>query len=89
MNVIFEFLSGKFHFFFFFLQDLRKEVEKLRNEVNEREKAVENRYKRLLSESNKKLHSQEQVIRSPAERAIQEDLLLQVPYFFFLLYFIF
>nr|XP_036878132.1 CDK5 regulatory subunit-associated protein 2 isoform X3 [Manis javanica] len=59
------------------IQDLRKEVEKLRNEVNEREKAVENRYKRLLSESNKKLHSQEQVIRSPAERAIQEDLLLQ------------
>ncbi|KAM9082890.1 CDK5 regulatory subunit-associated protein 2 isoform 6-T6 [Megaptera novaeangliae] len=58
-------------------QDLRNEVEKLRNEVNEREKAVENRYKSLLNESNKKLHSQEQVIRSLTESASQKDLLLQ------------
>ncbi|XP_057404337.1 CDK5 regulatory subunit-associated protein 2 isoform X5 [Balaenoptera acutorostrata] len=57
--------------------DLRNEVEKLRNEVNEREKAVENRYKSLLNESNKKLHSQEQVIRSLTESASQKDLLLQ------------
>ncbi|XP_026960854.1 CDK5 regulatory subunit-associated protein 2 isoform X3 [Sagmatias obliquidens] len=57
--------------------DLRNEVEKLRSEVNEREEAVENRYKSLLSESNKKLHSQEQVIRSLTESASQKDLLLQ------------
>ncbi|XP_060010481.1 CDK5 regulatory subunit-associated protein 2 isoform X1 [Lagenorhynchus albirostris] len=57
--------------------DLRNEVEKLRSEVNEREKAVENRYKSLLNESNKKLHSQEQVIRNLTESASQKDLLLQ------------
>ncbi|XP_007451558.1 PREDICTED: CDK5 regulatory subunit-associated protein 2 isoform X2 [Lipotes vexillifer] len=57
--------------------DLRNEIEKLRNEVNEREKAVENRYKSLLNESNKKLHSQEQVIRSLTESASQKGLLLQ------------
>uniref|UniRef100_A0A8C2P537 CDK5 regulatory subunit-associated protein 2 n=1 Tax=Capra hircus TaxID=9925 RepID=A0A8C2P537_CAPHI len=59
------------------LHDLRNEVEKLRNEVSEREKAVENCYKSLLSESNKKLQSQEQVIRSLRESAAQKDLLLQ------------
>ncbi|XP_044796462.2 CDK5 regulatory subunit-associated protein 2 isoform X4 [Bubalus bubalis] len=59
------------------IHDLRNEVEKLRNEVNEREKAVENCYKSLLSESNKKLQSQEQVIRSLRESAAQKDLLLQ------------
>ncbi|XP_040097709.1 CDK5 regulatory subunit-associated protein 2 isoform X3 [Oryx dammah] len=59
------------------LHDLRNEVEKLRNEVNEREKAVENCYKSLLSESNKKLQSQEQVIRSLRESTAQKDLLLQ------------
>ena len=47
--------------------------------MNEREKAVENCYKSLLSESNKKLQSQEQVIRSLRESAAQKDLLLQVP----------
>ncbi|XP_017908180.1 PREDICTED: CDK5 regulatory subunit-associated protein 2 isoform X1 [Capra hircus] len=59
------------------LHDLRNEVEKLRNEVSEREKAVENCYKSLLSESNRKLQSQEQVIRSLRESAAQKDLLLQ------------
>ncbi|XP_057577655.1 CDK5 regulatory subunit-associated protein 2 isoform X4 [Hippopotamus amphibius kiboko] len=59
------------------IHDLRNEVEKLRNEVNEREKAVENRYKNLLNESNKKLHSQEHVIRSLTESAGQKDMLLQ------------
>lgn len=59
------------------IQDLRNEVEKLCNEVNEREKAVENRYKSLLSESNNKLHGQEQVIRHLIESANQKDLLLQ------------
>ncbi|XP_032162924.1 CDK5 regulatory subunit-associated protein 2 isoform X6 [Mustela erminea] len=58
-------------------QDLRNEVEKLRDEVNEREKAVENRYKSLLSESNKKLHSQEQMIRSLTGSIDPKDLLLQ------------
>ncbi|XDA71753.1 hypothetical protein R6Z07M_002030 [Ovis aries] len=59
------------------LHDLRNEVEKLRSEVSEREKAVENCYRSLLSESNKKLQSQEQVIRSLRESAAQKDLLLQ------------
>lgn len=61
------------NFFFSFWQDLRNEVEKLCNEVNEREKAVENHYKNLLSESNKKLHSQEQVISHLTESTIQKD----------------
>lgn len=55
------------------IHDLRNEVEKLRNEVNEREKAVENHYKSLLSESNKKLHSQEQVISRLTESTNQKD----------------
>ncbi|XP_036185728.1 CDK5 regulatory subunit-associated protein 2 isoform X4 [Myotis myotis] len=55
------------------IHDLRNEVEKLRNEVNEREKAVENHYKSLLSESNRKLHSQEQVISRLTESANQKD----------------
>ncbi|XP_069332824.1 CDK5 regulatory subunit-associated protein 2 isoform X2 [Eulemur rufifrons] len=59
------------------IRDLRNEVEKLRNEVNEKEKAVENRYKSLLNESNKKLHSQEQLIKHLTESANQKDLLLQ------------
>ncbi|XP_046924595.1 CDK5 regulatory subunit-associated protein 2 isoform X5 [Lynx rufus] len=59
------------------LQDLRNEVEKLRDEVNEREKAVENRYKSLLSESNKKSHSQEQMIRSLTGSMNPKDLLLR------------
>ncbi|XP_040487731.1 CDK5 regulatory subunit-associated protein 2 isoform X2 [Ursus maritimus] len=59
------------------IRDLRNEVEKLRDEVNEREKAVENRYKSLLSESNKKLHSQEQLIRSLTGSIDPKDLLLQ------------
>ncbi|XP_058379877.1 CDK5 regulatory subunit-associated protein 2 isoform X2 [Diceros bicornis minor] len=59
------------------IHDLRNEVEKLRNEVKEGEKAVENRYKSLLSESNQKLHSQEQVIRRLTESASQKDSLLQ------------
>uniref|UniRef100_A0A2K6T4M5 CDK5 regulatory subunit-associated protein 2 n=1 Tax=Saimiri boliviensis boliviensis TaxID=39432 RepID=A0A2K6T4M5_SAIBB len=59
------------------IRDLRNEVEKLRNEVNEREKAMENRYKNLLSESSKKLHSQEQAIKHLTESTSQKDLLLQ------------
>ncbi|XP_054376516.2 CDK5 regulatory subunit-associated protein 2 isoform X4 [Pongo abelii] len=59
------------------IRDLRSEVEKLRNEVNERETAVENRYKSLLSESNKKLHNQEQVIKHLTESTNQKDVLLQ------------
>lgn len=56
--------------------------------MNEREKTVENRYKSLLSESNKKSHSQEQLIRHLTESSNQrgKDLLLQVPNLFFLLY---
>ncbi|XP_046924604.1 CDK5 regulatory subunit-associated protein 2 isoform X6 [Lynx rufus] len=59
------------------IHDLRNEVEKLRDEVNEREKAVENRYKSLLSESNKKSHSQEQMIRSLTGSMNPKDLLLR------------
>uniref|UniRef100_A0A2K6BDS9 CDK5 regulatory subunit-associated protein 2 n=1 Tax=Macaca nemestrina TaxID=9545 RepID=A0A2K6BDS9_MACNE len=59
------------------IRDLRNEVEKLRNEVNEREKAMENRYKNLLSESSKKLHNQEQVIKHLTERTNHKDVLLQ------------
>ncbi|XP_073872795.1 CDK5 regulatory subunit-associated protein 2 isoform X11 [Macaca fascicularis] len=59
------------------IRDLRNEVEKLRNEVNEREKAMENRYKNLLSESSKKLHNQEQVIKHLTERTNHKDMLLQ------------
>ncbi|KAM5331235.1 CDK5 regulatory subunit-associated protein 2 isoform 2-T2 [Glossophaga mutica] len=61
------------------VHDLKNEVEKLRNEVSEREKAVENCYKSLLSESNKKLHSQEQMIKHLTESIDQKDkdLLLQ------------
>ncbi|XP_004411600.1 PREDICTED: CDK5 regulatory subunit-associated protein 2 [Odobenus rosmarus divergens] len=59
------------------IHDLRNEVEKLRDEVNEREKAVENHYKSLLNESNKKLHSQEQMIRSLTGSIDPKDLLLQ------------
>ncbi|XP_039090553.1 CDK5 regulatory subunit-associated protein 2 isoform X3 [Hyaena hyaena] len=59
------------------VHDLRNEVEKLRDEVNEREKAAENRYKSLLSESNKTLHCQEQMIRSLTGSINPKDLLLQ------------
>ena len=63
-----------------------REKRKLLHEVSEREKAVENCYKSLLSESNRKLQSQEQVIRSLRESAAQKDLLLQVPRFHFCIY---
>ncbi|XP_042636312.1 CDK5 regulatory subunit-associated protein 2 [Orycteropus afer afer] len=56
--------------------DLGNQVEKLRGEVNKREKAVEKRYQSLLSESNKKLHSQEQEIKRLTETVNQKDLLL-------------
>lgn len=59
------------------IRDLRNEVEKLCNEVNEREKAMENRYKNLLSESSKKLHNQEQVIKHLTESTNHKDMLLQ------------
>ncbi|XP_019503803.1 PREDICTED: CDK5 regulatory subunit-associated protein 2 isoform X1 [Hipposideros armiger] len=61
------------------IPDLRNEAEKLRNKVNEKEKAVENHYKSLLSESNEKLYSQGQVIRclTGSTSHADEDLLLQ------------
>ncbi|XP_037706849.1 CDK5 regulatory subunit-associated protein 2 isoform X3 [Choloepus didactylus] len=59
------------------IHDLRNQVEKLHDQVNEGEKAVENCYKNLLSESNQKLHSQEQMIKYLMESANQKDLLLQ------------
>ncbi|GAB1288590.1 CDK5 regulatory subunit-associated protein 2 [Apodemus speciosus] len=59
------------------IHDLRNEVEKLRKEVCEREKAVEKLYKNLPGESNPKFRTQEQVVRSLTGSASQEDLLLQ------------
>ncbi|OBS64206.1 hypothetical protein A6R68_07254, partial [Neotoma lepida] len=59
------------------IHDLRNEVKKLRNEVNEKEKAVEKHYKSLLSESNRKFHTQEQAIRFLTESGSQKDLMLQ------------
>lgn len=59
------------------IHDLRNEVEKLRKEVCEREKAVEKHYKSLPGESSTKFHSQEQVVKGLTESASQEDLLLQ------------
>lgn len=59
------------------IHDLRNEVEKLRKEVCEREKAVEKHYKSLPGESSSKFHSQEQVVKGLTESASQEDLLLQ------------
>ncbi|XP_006865738.1 PREDICTED: CDK5 regulatory subunit-associated protein 2 [Chrysochloris asiatica] len=57
--------------------DLRNQVEKLRDEMIEREKVVENRYKSLLTESNLKAHSsQEQEIERLTESLNQKDLLL-------------
>ncbi|NP_001300691.1 CDK5 regulatory subunit-associated protein 2 isoform 2 [Mus musculus] len=58
-------------------EDLRNEVEKLRKEVSEREKAVEKHYKSLPGESKTKFHTQEQVVRSLTGSGSQEDLLLQ------------
>nr|XP_019586758.1 PREDICTED: CDK5 regulatory subunit-associated protein 2 isoform X2 [Rhinolophus sinicus] len=61
------------------IHDLRNEVEKLRNEVNEREKAVENHYKSLASESHQTLYSQGPVIGRLTGSASQmdKDVLLQ------------
>ncbi|KAM6170018.1 LOW QUALITY PROTEIN: CDK5 regulatory subunit-associated protein 2 [Rhynchocyon petersi] len=56
--------------------DLRNQVEKLCEEAIERENAMEYQYRRLLSESNKKLHSQEQKIKHLTESVNQKDLLL-------------
>ncbi|XP_006890813.1 PREDICTED: CDK5 regulatory subunit-associated protein 2-like [Elephantulus edwardii] len=58
------------------IRDLTNQVEKLCDRMNERERAVENRYKSLLSENNKKLHSQEQTIQRLTESVNQKDLLL-------------
>ncbi|XP_058158463.1 CDK5 regulatory subunit-associated protein 2 isoform X3 [Dasypus novemcinctus] len=59
------------------IHDLRNQVEKLCDQVNEREKAVENRYKNLLSEHNQKLHSEEQKIKYLTGNANPKDLWLQ------------
>ncbi|XP_045152492.1 CDK5 regulatory subunit-associated protein 2 isoform X2 [Echinops telfairi] len=56
--------------------DLRNQVEKLHDDLKGREKAMENRYKSLLIESNKKVHSQEQEIKRLTESVNQKDSLL-------------
>lgn len=57
--------------------DLRNEVEKLRNEMNGREKVVEKHYGSLLSESSTKLHTAEEVLGCLTESGSQKNLLLQ------------
>ncbi|XP_058528749.1 CDK5 regulatory subunit-associated protein 2 isoform X1 [Ochotona princeps] len=59
------------------IHDLRKEVEKLRTEVNEREKAMEQRCEGLPREGGRLRQSRQQEIRSLAESASEKDLLLQ------------
>ncbi|CAO2587864.1 CDK5 regulatory subunit-associated protein 2 [Lemmus lemmus] len=57
--------------------DLRNEVEKLRNEVNGREKVLEKHYRSLPSESSTKLHTAEQVLGCLTESGSQKNQLLQ------------
>ncbi|KAH0507427.1 CDK5 regulatory subunit-associated protein 2 [Microtus ochrogaster] len=57
--------------------DLRNEVEKLRNEVNEREKVVEKHCRSLPNESSTKLHTAEGVLGCLTESGTQKNLLLQ------------
>ncbi|XP_051019193.1 CDK5 regulatory subunit-associated protein 2 isoform X1 [Acomys russatus] len=59
------------------IHDLRNEVEQLRNEMNERDKGMENHYKYLPGESNRMFHVPEQAVRHLTESASQEDLMLQ------------
>ncbi|XP_038190685.1 CDK5 regulatory subunit-associated protein 2 isoform X9 [Arvicola amphibius] len=57
--------------------DLRNEVEKLRNEVNGREKVVEKHYRSLPSKSSTKLHTAEEVLGCLTESGSPKNLLLQ------------
>nr|XP_020846258.1 CDK5 regulatory subunit-associated protein 2 isoform X7 [Phascolarctos cinereus] len=59
------------------INDLRNQVEKLHGEMTEKEKSVEQRYNILLSESNQKLQSQEQVMKCLTDSVNQKDILLQ------------
>ncbi|XP_051835485.1 CDK5 regulatory subunit-associated protein 2 isoform X1 [Antechinus flavipes] len=59
------------------INDLRNQVEKLHGEMIEKEKSVEQRYSILLSESNQKLQSQEQVMKCLTDDVNQKDILLQ------------
>uniref|UniRef100_A0A5F8GH71 CDK5 regulatory subunit-associated protein 2 n=1 Tax=Monodelphis domestica TaxID=13616 RepID=A0A5F8GH71_MONDO len=59
------------------INDLRNQVEKLHGEIIEKEKSVEQHYKILLSESNQKLQSQEQVMKCLTDSVNQKDILLQ------------
>ncbi|XP_070452320.1 CDK5 regulatory subunit-associated protein 2 isoform X1 [Equus przewalskii] len=56
------------------IHDLRNEVEKLRNEVNEREKALENHDESLLSASSHNLPRRDPAMRRAAESAGRTDL---------------
>uniref|UniRef100_A0A4X2KKX1 CDK5 regulatory subunit-associated protein 2 n=1 Tax=Vombatus ursinus TaxID=29139 RepID=A0A4X2KKX1_VOMUR len=60
------------------INDLRNQVEKLHGEMIEKEKSVEQRYNILLSESNQKLQSQEQVMKCLTDSVNQKDILLQI-----------
>uniref|UniRef100_A0A5F8G7P9 CDK5 regulatory subunit-associated protein 2 n=1 Tax=Monodelphis domestica TaxID=13616 RepID=A0A5F8G7P9_MONDO len=62
------------------INDLRNQVEKLHGEIIEKEKSVEQHYKILLSESNQKLQSQEQVMKCLTDSVNQKDILLQILY---------
>ncbi|XP_049629750.1 CDK5 regulatory subunit-associated protein 2 [Suncus etruscus] len=59
------------------IRDLKSEVEKLRHEAEEREKAAEKRYESLLSQSQQKLQDQERELRRLTENASQRSVLVQ------------
>lgn len=59
------------------LQDLRNQLEKLHGEMMEKENATAQHYNTLLSETNRKLKDQEQVIKQLTEDLHNKDPLLQ------------
>lgn len=59
------------------IHNLKSEVEKLRHEAEEREKAVEKRYESLLSQSQQKLQDQERELRRLTESGSQRNVLVQ------------
>ncbi|KAM3825451.1 LOW QUALITY PROTEIN: CDK5 regulatory subunit-associated protein 2 [Vipera latastei] len=59
------------------IHDLRNQLEKIQNELTEKEKRIELRYQVLLSEGDQKLQNQELVISRLTDSVAQKDELLQ------------
>ncbi|XP_029139573.1 CDK5 regulatory subunit-associated protein 2 [Protobothrops mucrosquamatus] len=59
------------------IHDLRNQLEKIQNELAEKEKGMELRYQILLSEGDQKLQNQELVITRLTDSVAQKDELLQ------------